>query len=319
MSGKEHRIEQESVDLNLEELYQRYRKYSFAIAYRMLGTVTDAEDVVQDCFVELKNKSLDDIHNPKAYVAKMTMNRCLNLLSSARKQRETYVGQWLPEPLGESADLPADWLERKDMISYAFLVLLEQLKPIERAVFVLREAFQYDYKDIAELLGKTESNCRQLFSRSRRILSSGESALEAQSSRNMNNSSRIKLLERFTTAFLAYDVTAMLELLAEQPVFVSDGGGNVHTVMRPMVVRKGVLALLTSRRVLTVLRERDVFHTIINGEVQLAFLEDGKVRETLCLRLTPDGEHIQSFYLMVNPDKLGYIHIGQKKRTCDKE
>jgi RNA polymerase sigma-70 factor (ECF subfamily) len=232
-------------------------------------------------------------------------------LNSARKQRETYVGQWLPEPLGESADLPADWLERKDMISYAFLVLLEQLKPIERAVFVLREAFQYDYKDIAELLGKTESNCRQLFSRSRRILSSGESALEAQSSRNVNNSSRIKLLERFTTAFLAYDVTAMLELLAEQPVFVSDGGGNVHTVMRPMVVRKGVLALLTSRRVLTVLRERDVCHTVINGEVQLAFLEDGKVRETLCLILTPDGEHIQNFYLMVNPDKLGHIHIDE--------
>lgn len=103
------------------------------------------------------------------------------------------------------------------MISYAFLVLLEQLKPIERAVFVLREAFQYDYKDIAELLGKTESNCRQLFSRSRRILSSGESVLAPPASNPKNNASRIKLLECFTSAFLAYDVTAMLELLAEQP------------------------------------------------------------------------------------------------------
>ncbi|WP_025715765.1 sigma-70 family RNA polymerase sigma factor [Paenibacillus sp. 1-18] len=313
MTGKEQGIEQESVDLSLEELYQKYRKYSFAIAYRMLGTVTDAEDVVQDCFVELDNKPLNDIQNPKAYVAKMTMNRCLNLLNSARKQRETYVGQWLPEPLGESADLPADWLERKDMISYAFLVLLEQLKPVERAVFVLREAFQYDYKDIAELLGKTESNCRQLFSRSRRILSSGESVLPVPASYSKNNASRIKLLERFTSAFLAYDVTAMLELLAEQPAFVADGGGNVHTVMRPMVVRKGVLALLTSRRVLTALRERELVRTVINGEIQLAFLKEGKVKEVLCIRLTPDGEHIQDFYLMINPDKLGHIHVKQEE------
>ncbi|MEC0182453.1 sigma-70 family RNA polymerase sigma factor [Paenibacillus peoriae] len=313
MTGKEQGIEQESVDLSLEELYQKYHKYSFAIAYRMLGTVTDAEDVVQDCFVELENKPLDDLQNPKAYIAKMTMNRCLNLLNSARKQRETYVGQWLPEPLGESADLPAEWLERKDMISYAFLVLLEQLKPIERAVFVLREAFQYDYKDIAELLGKTESNCRQLFSRSRRILSSGESVLAAPASNPPNNATRIKLLERFTSAFLAYDVTAMLELLAEQPAFVADGGGNVHTVMRPMVVRKGVLALLTSRRVLTALRERELVHTVINGELQLAFLKEGKVKEALCIRLTPDGEHIQDFYLMINPDKLGHIHVKQDR------
>ncbi|MCC3379052.1 sigma-70 family RNA polymerase sigma factor [Paenibacillus farraposensis] len=313
MIGKEHGIEQESVALSLEELYQKYRKYSFAIAYRMLGTVTDAEDVVQDCFVELKNKPLNDIQNPKAYVAKMTMNRCLNLLNSARKQRETYVGQWLPEPLGESADLPADWLERKDMISYAFLVLLEQLKPTERAVFVLREAFQYDYKDIAELLGKTESNCRQLFSRSRRILASGESDAAAPTGNPENNASRVKLLERFTAAFLAYDVTAMLELLAEQPIFVADGGGNVHTVMRPMVVRKGVLALLTSRRVLTALRERELVHTVINGEVQLAFLREGKVKEALCIRLTPDGEQIQDFYLMINPDKLGHIRLSQEE------
>ncbi|MGW8958575.1 sigma-70 family RNA polymerase sigma factor [Paenibacillus sp. NPDC055715] len=309
MTDKEEGIGQDSAALSLEELYRKYRKYSFAIAYRMLGTVTDAEDVVQDCFVELKKKPLDDLQNPKAYVAKMTMNRCLNLLNSARKQRETYVGQWLPEPLGESADIPADWLERKDMISYAFLVLLEQLKPMERAVFVLREAFQYDYKEISELLGKTESNCRQLFSRSRRILASEEFALADPVSSNIMSPSRIKVLERFTAAFLAYDVSAMLELLAEQPVFVADGGGNVHTVMRPMVVRKGVLALLTSRRVLTVLRERELVRTVINGEVQLAFLKEGTVREVLCINLAADGEHIQDFYLMINPDKLGHIRV----------
>lgn len=123
------------------------------------------------------------------------------------------------------------------------------------------------------------------------------------------NPSRIKVLERFTAAFLAYDVSAMLELLAEQPVFVADGGGNVHTVMRPMVVRKGVLALLTSRRVLTVLRERELVRTVINGEVQLVFLKEGTVREVLCISLTPDGEHIQDFYLMINPDKLGHIRV----------
>lgn len=305
MERKERTDVHHLVRPDIEELYRSYRKYAFAIAYRMLGTVADAEDVVQDCFVELQHKQREEIRDSKAYIAKVTVNRCLNLLNSARKQRETYVGEWLPEPLGGSGDTPEEVIEQKDMISYAFLVMLERLAPTERAIFVLREAFQYEYKDIAELMGKSESNCRQIFSRARRNLPPEMSADDGGGT----TSSRELLLERFAGAFLAYDVSTMLELLADNPVFISDGGGSVHTVMRPMVGHKGVLALLTSRRVLTRLREKKLVRVVINGEVHLGFVEQGMVTDALCFGLTPTGDRIQNFYLVVNPDKLNHINV----------
>ncbi|MFB5676515.1 sigma-70 family RNA polymerase sigma factor [Paenibacillus terreus] len=303
----------------MEEWYREYRDYAFAIAYRMLGTAADAEDVVQDCFAALQQTPPEEVHNSKAYITRITVNRCLNLLHSARKQRETYVGEWLPEPVGSTAptDQPEEWAERKSMVSYAFLVLLERLKPLERAVFVLREAFQYEYKEIAELLGLTDSNCRQLYSRSRKRLAqaapsdgdnrSADDDVQLPPMTPADTPARKRMLERFTAAFMSHDVPSMLELLAEQPVFVSDGGGIVHTVMRPMTVRKGVLALLTSRRVLNRLREAEISTAMLNGEEQLVFRHEGQVAAALCLEFTAEGKHIQGVYLMVNPQKLGYI------------
>ncbi|WP_025681575.1 sigma-70 family RNA polymerase sigma factor [Paenibacillus massiliensis] len=319
----------------LEKLYHDYRRYAFAVAYRMLGTVTDAEDIVQDCFIELKTRSLTEVRDFKAYIAKMIVNRSINRLNSARMQRETYVGAWLPEPLGEAVDSPEVLTERKDQLSYAFMVLLEQLRPEERAVFVLREAFQYPYKDIAETLDMTESNCRQLYSRSRRRLQSGTGTGEHMDSvektgstaakvphteflksarsmtapsdqvdRNRVDQGRAALLDRFTAAFMAYDIHAMLELLAEKPMLISDGGGKVFTVARPMHGQKGVLALLTSRKVFTSLRDLKLAPTIMNGELHLALLEAGKVIGAICLKLTPDQAHIEQLYVMLNPDKL---------------
>ncbi|MHA7579505.1 sigma-70 family RNA polymerase sigma factor [Paenibacillus vandeheii] len=295
--------EPEVSSLEVGELYIRYKAYAFSIAYRMLGSVVEAEDMVQDCFAELQSKSLDNIRNPKSYIAKLVVNRSLNLLNSARNQRESYVGEWLPEPMSDSGigNIPEETMQQKEMISYAYLVMLEQLSLIERAVFVLREAFQYEYAEIADWLGKSESNCRQIFSRARRKLPDRLPPLEHRSA---DYAAKEKLLARFTTAFLNYDVNAMLELLAEQPVFTADGGGRVHTVMRTMKVRKGVLALLTSRRVLTRLRERDWVPTFINGEPHLALLDNGQLSEVLCLKLDALGERIEGFYLVVNPDKL---------------
>lgn len=313
----------------LEKLYSDYRKYAFAVAYRMLGTVADAEDIVQDCFVELKVRPLGEVRDFKAYIAKMIVNRSINRLNSARMQRETYVGAWLPEPLGEAVDSPEVLTERKDQLSYAFMVLLEQLRPEERAVFVLREAFQYPYKDIAETLDMTESNCRQLYSRSRRRLQSATGTIETMDSigntgntttivphaefplsvelmapGNQVDRNRAALLNRFTAAFMTYDIHAMLELLAEKPMLISDGGGKVFTVVRPMYGQKGVLALLTSRKVFTSLRDLKLAHAIMNGELQLALIEDDKVIGAICLKLTPDQAHIEQVYVMLNPDKL---------------
>ncbi|MEO2202569.1 sigma-70 family RNA polymerase sigma factor [Paenibacillus pabuli] len=299
--------EPEESSLEVGELYIRYKAYAFSIAYRMLGSVVEAEDIVQDCFAGLQSRSDEVIRNPKSYIAKLVVNRSLNQLNSARNQREHYVGEWLPEPIGETVKLPEETYEQKEMISYAYLVLLERLTPVERAVFVLREAFQYEYREIADWLGKTESNCRQIFSRARRNL---PDQLPDKDQTTVDQATKEKLLARFTTAFLAYDVTAMLDLLSEQPVFTADGGGRVHTVMRSMKVHKGVLALLTSRRVLTRLREREWVPTMINGELQVALLNNGELSEVLCLQADLSGERIEAVYLVVNPDKLTAIIAG---------
>ncbi|WP_440109589.1 sigma-70 family RNA polymerase sigma factor [Paenibacillus sp. QZ-Y1] len=301
--------EPEQSSLEVGELYIRYKAYAFSIAYRMLGSVMEAEDVVQDCFAGMHSHATDVIRNPKSYIAKLVVNRSLNLLNSARNQRESYVGEWLPEPMGDGqmGNIPEETMQQKEMISYAYLVMLERLSPMERAVFVLREAFQYEYSEIAEWLGKTESNCRQIFSRARRNL---PERLPVMEQCHADHAAKEKLLARFTTAFLNYDVSAMLELLADQPVFTADGGGRVHTVMRTMNVHKGVLALLTSRRVLTRLRERQWLPTFINGELQLALLDGEQLSEVLCLQLSPSGEQIEGVYLVVNPDKLASVHTS---------
>lgn len=296
--------EPEESSLEVGELYIRYKAYAFSIAYRMLGSVVEAEDVVQDCFTGLQSTSAEVIRNPKSYIAKLVVNRSLNFLNSARNQREHYVGEWLPEPIGEMGNLPEESFEQKEMISYAYLVLLERLTPVERAVFVLREAFQYEYREIADWLGKTESNCRQIFSRARRSL---PDQLPDKEQTQVDRAAKEKLLTRFTTAFLNYDVTAMLDLLSEQPVFTADGGGRVHTVMKSMMVHKGVMALLTSRRVLTRLREREWVPTVINGELHVALMKEGKLSEVLCLQPDSSGERIEAVYLVVNPDKLTTI------------
>ncbi|KWX81915.1 RNA polymerase subunit sigma [Paenibacillus riograndensis] len=293
-------------ELSVEEIYRSYNRYAFSIAYRMLGTVADAEDAVQDCFAGLQQKELSGVLNMKAYLAKGITNRCLNILSSARSRRETYIGEWLPEPVSEAYDGPEASAERKDTLSYAFLVLLERLSPTERAVFVLREAFQYEYDAIAEMVGKSGSNCRQIFSRAKRMLQSKQ--LPPAAAGEGNPASREKLLRRFTAAFAAYDVGGMLALLAEQPVLIGDGGGQeVHTILRPMVGRKGVLALLTSRRVLQRMREWEVTVGSINGEPNLVFKQQGEVRAVLCLTLDKSGEQIQELYLVMAPGKLKHV------------
>lgn len=294
----------------LEELYLSYKGYAFSIAYRMLGVVADAEDAVQDTFAELQRRDLSGIQNIKAYVAKGVTNRCLNMLNSARSRRETYIGEWLPEPVSEGNDGPEAAAERKDSLSYAFLVLLERLAPTERAVFILREAFLYDYEDIAGMVGKSESNCRQIFSRAKRTLQAERSATSPSPS-PVCGVMRENLLQRFTAAFTAYDVGGMLKLLAEHPVLVADGGGQeVHTILRPMTGRKGVLALLTSRRVLQSLREWEHSYGMVNGEPGLIFTHLGEVKAVLCLIPDQSGEQIQNFYLMMDPAKMSHITVN---------
>jgi RNA polymerase sigma-70 factor (ECF subfamily) len=304
--SNQHKYTPEPSSLDVGALYQQYKNYAFSIAYRMLGSVTEAEDIVHDCFAGLHSMTNGHIHQPKSYIGKLIVNRCLNLLNSARNRREHYVGEWLPEPLGvhELVNTPEEAIQQKEMISYAYLVMLERLSPMERAVFVLREAFEHDYSEIAGWLGKTESNCRQIYSRARRNLSQQLPAVEQASA---DWKTKEEVLGRFTTAFLRHDVSAMLELLTDQPVFTADGGGVVRTIMKTMRVHKGVLAILTSPRVLLSLREREWKPAFINGEPQLALMKDGRVSEVICLEMDASRERINGVYLIVNPHKLATI------------
>lgn len=290
----------------IEELYQTYKGYAFSIAYRMLGTAADAEDVVQDTFAELQLRGRGGIQHIRAYIAKGVTNRCLNLMNSARSRRETYIGEWLPEPVSRMDEGPEAEAERRDSLSYAFLVLMERLAPAERAVFVLREAFQYDYAAIAEMTGKTESNCRQLFSRAKRVLQGEPSSRRASGNGPVSR----QLMARFTAAFTAYDVDGMLKLLGDSPVLVADGGGReVHTILRPMTGRKGVTALLTSRRVMRELREWEHTAGLVNGEPALIFTSEGEIKAALLLSPDRSGERVGQLYLMMDPAKLTRIAL----------
>lgn len=301
----ERSAQETAENAEMEELYQTYKRYAFSIAYRMLGVVADAEDAVQDTFAELQRRDRSGIGNVKAYVAKGVTNRCLNLMNTARSRRETYIGEWLPEPVSREDEGPEAAAERRDSLSYAFLVLLERLAPAERAIFVLREAFQYDYEAIAEMVGKTESNCRQIFSRAKRVLQTEPSSRRPSSG---NGPVTGKLLARFTAAFTAYDVDGMLKLLGDHPVLVADGGGReVHTILRPMAGRKGVTALLTSRRVMHYLHEWEPAAGLLNGEPGLIFSHQGKVKAALLLSPDRSGEQIEQLYLMMDPVKLSHI------------
>ncbi|MEJ8305936.1 sigma-70 family RNA polymerase sigma factor [Saccharibacillus sacchari] len=307
-----NRAERSDSMLPAEEWYIRYRKYAFAIAYRMLGSAESAEDAVQDCFAELHRRKPQHVEHIKSYIARMITNACLNMLNSARYRKETYLGEWLPEPIGGEDGDPEAVAERRDMLSYAYLVLLDRLSPAERAVFVLREAFQYDYAAIAGMTDRTEAGCRQIYSRVKRSLQAEPAVTAAPSRRSADfREARAGLLHRFAEAFAAHDVDGMLQLLAEQPVFTADGGGReLRTIARPMVGRKGVLALLTSRRVFASLRQWEYAFEPIGGEPQLVFRHRDRVMATLCFSLDESAEgdlRIRDLFLMLADEKLSRI------------
>lgn len=292
-------------DMDIGALYRNYRGYAFSIAYRMLGVITDAEDVVQDWFAEMQSKDMTEIRDVKAYLAKGITNRSLNVLKSARKQREVYVGEWLPEPLVADYDSPERTLERQDVISYAYLVMLERLTPMERAVYLLREVFQYDYPAISEMLGKSESNCRKICSRAKQSLNSEEIRIDGHPAPDQEG--KRKLIERFIAAFERYQLEELLELLSEDAVMITDGGGHTRSAIFPITSRKRVLALLTSPKAFKELRGWQAVLTEVNGEVNLIFVKKGQLKGILCFQMASESNRIQHLYLLLNPHKLNHV------------
>ncbi|WP_259617099.1 RNA polymerase sigma-70 factor [Paenibacillus doosanensis] len=292
--------------MDLDALYTEHKRLLISVAYRMLGSLTDAEDVVQDAFVALQQTQTEDVRHLKAYLVKMVTNRCLNLLKSARRQREVYVGPWLPEPQADltGGDSPEEQLVRDENVSYALLVMLQQLTPAERAVFLLREVLDYDYAQMADILGKSEANCRKILSRAKQKMN--PEAVSAAPKGNENG--------EFAKAFLAGSRTGnfrpFVHMLIEQATLISDGGGKVRAAIFPIYGKERIQAFLEgiySKGSLS----GELRQAIINGDHGLVLIEQNKPRIAVCFKAfhgkTKDIEHV---YLISNPDKLAHIRLN---------
>ncbi|WOX22351.1 RNA polymerase sigma factor SigJ [Streptomyces solicathayae] len=286
-----------------------YRPLLFSIAYGMTGSVGDAEDIVQDAFLGLTRAHQvgTEIAAPKAYLTTSVTRLGINHLRSARVRRETYVGEWLPEPVVVSADRPgpAEHAELADSLSMAFLVLLEALSPVERAVFMLREVFGYDYPDVARTTGKSEANCRQIFARARkRIAAAGPVADSAPAPARRAEGG--ELARTFFEAAAGGEMDALLGMLAPGVVFHGDGGGKARaigkSVTEPLrVVQLFVGGLRRLRSLGAALRP-----VWINGRPG-ALIVDAEGRVASVVELDVVDGMVRAIHSVSNPDKLGHI------------
>jgi RNA polymerase sigma-70 factor (ECF subfamily) len=288
----------------MAELLDELRPRAFAIAYRMLGSVSEAEDVVQEALLRLHGvlEAGDEIEVPEAYLATVVTRLGIDRLRSAQVRRVTYVGEWLPEPVVTgSLDDPATHAEMSDSLSLAFLVLLERLSPEQRAVFLLREVFDYGYDAIAEILGKSEAACRQLAVRARRHVARERPRFQA--SRQEQN----ELVRRFMTAAQTGDLDGLEALLAQDVALHGDGGGKVRALPHPLFGRRRVArALLTTMGIIEGIAGSSIRPVEVNGHPGALGL-DGQQRVLYALSLDIAEGQIQGIRSIVNPDKLRHL------------
>jgi RNA polymerase sigma-70 factor (ECF subfamily) len=295
----------ETREMRVGDLYEELRPYMFAIAYRMVGSVSDAEDIVQEAFLRFHRATSegDVVESPKAYLSAVTTRLGIDHLRSARVRRERYVGQWLPEPLlTDDAPDVSQHAETADSLSLAFLVLLESLSPVERAVFLLREVFGYDYDEIARVVDKSEDNCRQIAVRARRQVDAKKPRFEASRQR------KEELAQRFFAAAAEGDAEGLLGLLAADVVAYGDGGGKAPAFPRPVFGRDRVARLLASfRGRADELRVTSLQPAAINGQPGAVFF-DPEGHPIVVVSLDIADDQVQAIRAVSNPDKLTHLH-----------
>ncbi len=285
--------------MDLEEL----RPGAFAVAYRMLGSVSDAEDIVQEALLRmhLRQEQAERIESPRAFLSTVVTRLCIDHLRSARVRRETYVGEWLPEPLVDRDLEPVDETQAADSLSVPFLLLLERLTPEQRAAFLLRDVFDYPYHQIAAIVGTGEQNARQLVSRARKHVGDGRPRFAA------SRTQRERLADSFVAAVRTGDLEALEALLAEDVTVQADGGGRVRAFVRPVIGRGRVARLLVK-----IMRaaQPSLRRVQVNGQPGIVrFDADGRLHEVIALDVTEDG-HISAIRAIVNPDKLRHLAHG---------
>ena len=270
------------------------------MAYEILGSVADAEDVLQESWLRWDGADRSDVRDPRAYLVRVVTRQAVNRLRTVKRQRETYVGPWLPEPLATTHDVAED-AELADSVSLAMLVVLETLSPLERAVFVLREVFGFEYDEIAEATGRSSDAVRQTASRARRHV-------EARRPRNPEPPDARLVAERFLTAAATGDVKALLDVMSPEVVLVSDGGGVMKAALRPITGADKVGRFLAA--VVPQGAEIDMRWTVANGQPSVLLYVDGELDSWGSL-VVAEGR-VREIYLVRNPEKLR--HLGEPVR-----
>ncbi|KIL36465.1 RNA polymerase sigma factor SigJ [Cohnella kolymensis] len=287
-----------------EQLYQLYKPLLFSLAYRMLGSVSDAEDIVQEAFLSWSERRPETVLNEKAYLCKMVTNRCVDRLRSPGKQREVYVGPWLPEPLITEAldsDSPSGAYLQKESLSTAYLLLLQQLSWVERAVFILREVLQYEYDEIAEIVDKSSSNCRQIFHRAKRSVSGLSGMADTVP---LKSESLKALIEQFIHAVASGNTGQLMNLLKADVSMHSDGGGKVTAAVRPILGADRVIAFLMG---IASKAPADMSFRIqmVNGNPGIVSYIGEQPSSVITFRM--ENDRIAEIYIVVNPDKLKHL------------
>src|SRR5262249_11781099 len=292
------------------ESHDELRPYLFAIAYRMLGSVAEAEDVVQEAFARYHEGGVER-ESPKAYLATVTTRLAIDQLRSARARREVYPGQWLPEPIID--DEAVRHAETADSLSLTFLHLLEKLSPVERAVFLLREVFDYPYEEVAGIVSKSPDNCRQILARAHRHVQAGRRRFD------VSREERDEVARRFLDAWEEGEVQALVELLAPDATVYGDGGGKVPSVPVPLVGAERVATALIGWAQQA--RARGFTHrpAFVNGEPGLVFYGlDGRPVWVAAVQIA-DGL-VVAIRSILNPDKLAHLPaVGERSaRRADR-
>ncbi|MET7988468.1 RNA polymerase sigma factor SigJ [Streptomyces sp. NPDC005281] len=284
--------------------FEAARSRLAAIAYRLLGSAGEAEDAVQETYLRWQAADIGRIDVPEAWLTRVLTNLCLNQLTSARARRETYVGQWLPEPLlaGDAMLGPADTAEQRESVSYAVLVLLERLSPKERAVYVLREAFDYPHREIAEILDITEAAGQQIYHRAKKHVAAGRARTD------VDEAAARRIVEEFLEAATSGRTEPLIRLLTQDAVAVGDGGGKIPARAKAFEGARAVATFLRGLFKPSEAKRKYVggaagmYAAIANGGPAFVAVVDGRVVGISCLEVTKEG--IVAVRSQVNPDKL---------------
>lgn len=281
------------------DVFNEYRPLLFSIAYRMLGTVMDAEDAVQETYLRWQRAGRDDVRSPKSYLSTVVTRLCIDQLRSAKTQREQYIGPWLPEPLVSegTSDMDQD-LALADSLSMAFLVMLEALSPNERAAFLLREVFEYPYDEVARIIDKSEPNCRQMVRRAH------QHTLERRHRFHPSQAEVQVFVDRFLRAAQQGDMDGLIEMLEEDVTLWSDGGGKTAAALNPIYgadkVARFFIGIISKMPPNTVSKAARV-----NGQPGLLTYIDGQPYSVMVAEMQ-DGK-VAAIRVVVNPEKLRHL------------